>query len=204
MFIGITQRLTEEKKYKELRETLALEWGNLFSNSILFKDFLPLALSYEIDFNHYAPYLKAVILSGGNDLSAFSDDILSKKRDAYEMKIVEYCLKTDTPLLGICRGAQMIAYYFNSTLEKLSHHIGDHQVILNDRSSFISNSFHNYAIINLGKNLEILARAKDQSIEAFKHKDKSIFGLMWHIERKNGLNNIEILNEWLKLVKEKK
>ncbi|TBR78561.1 gamma-glutamyl-gamma-aminobutyrate hydrolase family protein [Campylobacter novaezeelandiae] len=204
MFIGITQRLTEEKKYKELRETLALEWGNLFSNSILFKDFLPLALSYEIDFNHYAPYLKAVILSGGNDLSAFSDDILSKKRDAYEMKIIEYCLKTDTPLLGICRGAQMIAYYFNSTLEKLSHHIGDHQVILNDGSSFISNSFHNYAIINLGKNLEILARAKDQSIEAFKHKDKSIFGLMWHIERKNGLNNAKILNEWLKLVKEKK
>ncbi|QWU80406.1 gamma-glutamyl hydrolase, peptidase C26 family [Campylobacter novaezeelandiae] len=204
MFIGITQRLTEEKKYKELRETLALEWGDLFSNSILFKDFIPLALSYGIDFNHYTPYLKAVILSGGNDLSAFSDDILSKKRDAYEMKIIEYCLKTDTPLLGICRGAQMIAYYFNSTLEKLSHHIGDHQVILNDGSSFICNSFHNYAIINLGRNLEILARAKDQSIEAFKHKDKSIFGLMWHIERKNGLNNTKILNEWLKLVKEKK
>ncbi|MBK1992280.1 gamma-glutamyl-gamma-aminobutyrate hydrolase family protein [Campylobacter sp. 2018MI35] len=204
MFIGITQRLIEEEKYKELREALALEWGDLFSNSALFKDFIPLALSYEIDFKRYAPYLKAVILSGGNDLSIFKESFLSKKRDIYEEKIIKYCLKTNTPLLGICRGAQMIAYFFNSSLQMLSNHVGNHKVILNDKNSFISNSFHNYAIVNLGEDLEILARAEDQSIEAFRHKDKNIFGLMWHIERKNGLNNTKILKQWLNTIKENK
>ncbi|ECU5038457.1 gamma-glutamyl-gamma-aminobutyrate hydrolase family protein, partial [Campylobacter jejuni] len=31
---------------------------------------------------------------------------------------------------------------------------------------------------------------------------ENIFGIMWHIERENGLNNIQILKEWFSLIKE--
>ncbi|HBD8787829.1 TPA: gamma-glutamyl-gamma-aminobutyrate hydrolase family protein, partial [Campylobacter jejuni] len=66
----------------------------------------------------------------------------------------------------------------------------------------ISNSFHNFAIEKLGEDLVELCLAEDNTIEAFKHKYENIFGIMWHIERENGLNNIQILREWFSLIKE--
>ena len=66
--IAISQRLIEEEKYFELREALALDWGKLFTKEDLFRDFLPLPLSYEIDFEKYKNNICAVILSGGNNL----------------------------------------------------------------------------------------------------------------------------------------
>lgn len=79
MFIGITQRLICNESYYEERECLALDWGKLF-NKDLFTNFIPLPLSYEIDFSHYKHLVKAVILSGGNDLSFYNPNVLSKKK----------------------------------------------------------------------------------------------------------------------------
>ncbi|AXL42735.1 gamma-glutamyl-gamma-aminobutyrate hydrolase family protein [Campylobacter jejuni] len=200
MFIGITQRLICNESYHEERECLALDWGKLF-NKDLFKNFTPLPLSYEIDFSHYKHLIKAVILSGGNDLSFYSPNVLSKKRDLYEKQVIEICLKEKIPLLGICRGAQMIAHYFNSHISPCENHIGKHEVFFS-KEKFISNSFHNFAIEKLGEDLVELCLAKDNTIEAFKHKYENIFGIMWHIERENGLNNIQILREWFSLIKE--
>ncbi|EAK0277950.1 gamma-glutamyl-CDP-amidate hydrolase [Campylobacter jejuni] len=200
MFIGITQRLICNESYHEERECLALDWGKLF-NKDLFKNFTPLPLSYEIDFSHYKHLIKAVILSGGNDLSFYSPNVLSKKRDLYEKQVIEICLKEKIPLLGICRGAQMIAHYFNSHISPCENHIDKHEVFFS-KEKFISNSFHNFAIEKLGEDLVELCLAKDNTIEAFKHKYENIFGIMWHIERENGLNNIQILKEWLSLIKE--
>ncbi|MBT0822735.1 gamma-glutamyl-gamma-aminobutyrate hydrolase family protein, partial [Campylobacter lari] len=126
-------------------------------------------------FKLYAPHLKGVILSGGNDLNSLNPSELSFKRDAYETKIISYCFKKNLPLLGICRGAQMIAQHFNSTLKPCQNHIGSHQ-ITTKKGKFEVNSFHNFCIENLGENLKALAFTKDQSIEAFRHKKKHIYG----------------------------
>jgi len=201
LFIGITQRLIENESYKEFREALALDWGSLF-NDILFKPFLPLPLSYELDFKDYKPHLNAVILSGGNDLSLFNTNFLSQKRDTYERQIISSCLENDIPLLGICRGAQMIAHYFNATILKKPNHTKKH-LIQTNKGEFMVNSFHNYSITNLKDPLEILALAQDKSIEAFKHKNAKIFGIMWHIERNGGLNADFILKEWLESIRRK-
>lgn len=198
MFIGISQRLLLNESYYELREALALEWGAFFKTNL--QGFLPLPLSYKLDFKAYAPHLKGVILSGGNDLNSLNPNELSLKRDAYETKIISYCFKKELPLLGICRGAQMIAQHFNSTLKPCQNHIGTHQ-ITTKKGEFEVNSFHNFCIENLGENLKALAFTKDQSIEAFRHKKKHIYGIMWHIEREKGLGESAIFKKWLKGVK---
>ena len=100
MFIGITQRLIGNESYHEERECLALDWGRLFKED-LFKNFIPLPLSYEINFSHYKHLVRAVILSGGNDLNFCNPNALSKKRDLYEKQVIELCLKEKIPLLGI-------------------------------------------------------------------------------------------------------
>lgn len=204
MFIGITQRLIQNQSYYEQREALALDWGKLFNTSDLFKGFLPLPLSYELPFNLYKKHLKAVILSGGNDLSLYNASDLSQKRDAYESELIKHCLYDEIPLLGICRGAQMIAHFFGSKLRACQNHTSEHEIISIKGEKFRVNSFHNYAITELGWDLTPLFFAEDKSIEAFKHKNAKIYGLMWHIEREKGLNESSLLKEWLGNFKDNK
>lgn len=222
MFIGITQRLVEHDKYKETRECLALDWGELFAKGEDFADFVPLPLSYEVDFLRYARHLQGVIFSGGNDLSIFTkesankDYTLSLKRDAYESKIIKYCIDYGLPLLGICRGAQMIAHYFGAKFITSERHIAPHEVFCvqsksldkaqdkNKYDACIANSFHRYCIKEIFEPLIPLAIAKDDTIEAYKHAQEPIFGIMWHIERDMGLNNKTILSQWLQAIKDRK
>ncbi|MCX2717432.1 gamma-glutamyl-gamma-aminobutyrate hydrolase family protein [Helicobacter sp. MIT 21-1697] len=215
-FIALTQRLLENTSYYELREALSVEWGAFFKEHL--QGFLPLPLSYAIPFSIYAKSLGnslgGVLLSGGNDLNSLNPNPLSLRRDEYEAQIITHCMQHNVPLLGICRGAQMIAEYFSSQLELLEGHIGNHQVFnLRNGDTFEVNSFHNYGIRTLGECLEPLILAQDKSIEAFKHKQKPIFALMWHIERtlqtqgkqaeNNGLINNEVIREWKKLIESK-
>ncbi|WP_276953798.1 gamma-glutamyl-CDP-amidate hydrolase [Helicobacter rodentium] len=199
-FIGITQRLLENTSYYEVREALSVEWGEFFKEYL--QGFLPLPLSYAIPFSTYAESLgeslSGVILSGGNDLNSLNPNPLSAMRDEYEAQILTHCLQHNLPLLGICRGAQRIAEYFGAKLELLSGHIGNHQVFdISSGERFETNSFHNYSVRTLSDCLESLVEAEDSSIEAFKHKHKPIFALMWHIERKNGMGKDKIFQEWL-------
>lgn len=215
MFIAISQRLARTPHYDEVRECLALEWGGMFSkngtfNRIFNVNFLPLPLSYEIPFSAYLEQLdskiKAVILSGGNDLSIFSDDALSFMRDKYESSVIESCIKLKIPLLGICRGAQILAHFFGSKITKVSgsiNHTKPHSVEMLgfngrlDSKKFLVNSFHNFYITHLGQDLLPLAIADDKSVESFKHKSLPIYAMMWHIERDLGLENVEILGKWM-------
>ncbi|WP_290455798.1 gamma-glutamyl-CDP-amidate hydrolase [Helicobacter rodentium] len=199
-FIGITQRLLENTSYYEVREALSVEWGEFFKEYL--QGFLPLPLSYAIPFSTYAESLgeslSGVILSGGNDLNSLNPNPLSAMRDEYEAQILTHCLQHNLPLLGICRGAQRIAEYFGAKLELLSGHIGNHQVFdISSGERFETNSFHNYSVRTLSDCLESFVEAEDSSIEAFKHKHKPIFALMWHIERKNGMGKDKIFQEWL-------
>ena len=49
-----------------------------------------------------------------------------------------------------------------------------------NNESYVVNSFHNYGIKALGKELSSIYYSKDKYIECFKHKELKILGLMWH------------------------
>lgn len=197
-FIGISQRLLVQENYKELREILAVEWGELFARE--FKGFLPLPLCVRVSFSEYKNALSGVILSGGNDLSAFNKNAENLMRDEFEGEILRQCVGLKMPVLGVCRGAQFVAHFFKSEFKGLENHIGEHFVRDENGREFLVNSFHNYAITKLGANLKPLAYAKDKSVEAFRHENLPIFGTMWHIERQNGLNDKSILNAFKRAV----
>ena len=54
------------------------------------------------------------------------------------------------------------------------------------------NSYHDFSIVRLGGSLVNLAFTKDGSIEAFKHKNKKILGIMWHPERYKKIKNFDL------------
>ena len=132
-----------------------------------------------------------IILSSGGD---------SKKRDQrrkIENYLINYYLKKNKPILGLCRGAQAINLFFGGNILKVENHVRKmHKIegkLIGKNKYLYVNSFHDYAIKynSLGKNLESLAHTKDGVVECIGHKKKKILGIMWHPERYKKIKNFD-------------
>lgn len=159
----------------------------------------------------------ALVLSGGVDIfPAFyggSDDYpgkpeqWKKERDVFEMEVFESALEEQIPILGICRGLQLINIIHKGTLQQhlqnetlVQSHIGNpdkqhavniveesllHSLVDIERSDI--NSAHHQAIDKLGEGLMINCQADDGTIEGIEWKDKSnrpfMLAVQWHPER---------------------
>ena len=158
--------------------------------------------------------LDGIIFTGGNDIDpkfygeSFSKLIgeISPRRDSHEMEFITHVIeKTEIPVLGICRGHQLINialggslyqdmrfegmedhFYLNSPM---NHPIHDIEVMKGSRLSAVSNgtnlrvnSYHHQCIKKLGKNLTVTASHKN-IIEAVEHTgERFMMGLQWHPE----------------------
>lgn len=135
---------------------------------------------------------KLLVISGGNSLYKIS----KKKKDLIRYKFDNFylkkALKKKIPILGICYGAQFIASFFNSKIELVKNHVGKHFIIYN-KKKYEVNSYHNHAIIKLGKKLKQTTNTSDKTIESFSYKSKKIIGVMWHPERYVKIKNLDKL-----------
>ena len=123
---------------------------------------------------------QAVVLSGGNDLGD------CPARDATEAALLDYAASEDLPVLGICRGMQMLASREGGTLARISGHIGTVHAIVATQGVELPgrvNSFHSWALVDCPDDYEILAKAPDGTIEAIRHSIRNWEGWMWHPER---------------------
>lgn len=198
--ITITQRLIKNNGYYEIRDTLDVRWAKLCEKL----NYIPVLLPTCYDFKPYFRSLKigGIILTGGNDLSLLSpDDELSGKRDAFEKKLIRFGIQKKIPIIGVCRGMQIIADYFHGGFKKVLNHTGTkHKLTVSDLSKYKDilkkftsvNSYHNYGIKNLSADFVISAKSEDGIIEAIEHKKYRIFGQMWHPERENPFRETDL------------
>ena len=73
--------------------------------------------------------LDGLILSGGNTLADYADmndktEGVSIERDNYEKALLKVALSTNTPVLGVCRGLQVINVFYQGQLKKIKGHAG--------------------------------------------------------------------------------
>lgn len=143
-----------------------------------------------------------IILPGGNDL--IKKDKYSNIRLNVEQNTISYGLKKNIPILGVCRGMQVINNFFGGEIYKINGHMKkNHNIYMKTnifgKTKYLVNSYHNYGInyISKSKKFYTLADDKDNNIEMFKHKKKSIYGVMWHPERNNNFNILDKIMELL-------
>lgn len=124
---------------------------------------------------------QAVVLSGGNDIGSCLE------RDATETALLDYAGDHNLPLLGICRGMQMMACYAGAILQPVKGHAATRHS-LQVAASFNGihtevNSYHDWALDRCPAGYEIIAWASDGTLEAIKHRNRPWEGWMWHPER---------------------
>ena len=102
-----------------------------------------------------------------------------------------FAQKKNIPILGICRGAQLLNKKFGGKIQKVKNHMRTRHNIFFIKNSIIKksflnvNSFHNEGIKkkDLSNKFNMLAKDKSENVEMFISKNKKIIGTMWHPER---------------------
>jgi len=194
--IGITQKIKKNIKYNETLDCLDTNWAKLLVSLEILPIPLPLIPVSSLNDIWKELKLDGVILSGGNTIAEYADNLdkienISKERDKFEMAILAKAISTKTPVLGVCRGLQVINLFYKGKLKKIRGHAGTkHRLIIeNSKNNYQIpsevNSFHNFGIPRkyLGEDLISLAYDLEDNIEAFYHPKDSILGIMWHPER---------------------
>jgi len=152
--------------------------------------------------------LDGLILSGGHDLAlplpggeVDTDRWIDPPRDAHELALWEAAAETGLPVLGICRGAQIVNHARGGRLASQveDHDAGEshaeqlHDVRIETGSlladacgagSVAVNSIHHQAVAEPGDGLIVSARAADGQIEGIESTDRSpwFVGVQWHPE----------------------
>jgi putative glutamine amidotransferase len=155
-----------------------------------------------------------VCLPGGPDLqpSAYGEEPHAQlgptepRVDAVELALVKAADRRNLPILGICRGMQLLNVARGGTLHQhlpditgdLEHRQDEHGSITTHRVETAPhsrlrstlggpklevNSFHHQAVHALGKNLAATAWAEDGTIEALEQPgERMVMGVQWHAE----------------------
>lgn len=178
--IGVTQRIEFIKEYSEKRDCLDQKWIELLNQCNLIPILLPnnleTAKNIVTSIN-----LEGMLFTGGDSLVKYGGNF--KERDVVEKFCIEFSIENNLPVLGVCRGMQVIQDYFGIRLHKVDNHVGEkHQITYNDELDIV-NSFHNLGSKETNEKLIIKSFADDGIIEAIKHVQYKIQGIMWHPER---------------------
>ena len=186
--IIVTQRVVHDSITGETRDCLDQRWIIFLKECKL----LPLIIPNNIGFKEFIHNNKfdGILLTGGNNLMSYNGD--AEKRDLLEKKLLKHAIKTKIPLVGVCRGMQIIQDFFDVKLTKIKNHVTDEMEIFYNKKKRIVNSFHEYGTKENNKNFKIIAYSYDKIVKGIKHNNLPIFGMMWHPERNISIDVLDV------------
>ena len=167
--------------------------------------------------------LDGIVLSGGIDMHPRyynsnkknypnAPAVFNERRDGFEVEVFEISRQNHIPVLGVCRGMQLVNCILGGTLTQDIGHAANaiHKFELHDKAHGINitagtllneitgiergvaNSAHHQAIKLLGSGFKVNCTSDDGIIEGVEWMDKEVkpffMGVQWHPERMYKLN----------------
>lgn len=210
--IGLTAQ------YEQLVNKKMLEINNTYVDAILEGGGIPIVLPIVMDadtIDNYLDLVDGILLTGGGDISplSFGEEPIKEigsiciARDKMELELFRRAYERDIPVLGICRGLQIINIALEGTVyqdifvqlpysiahvysENVSQ--GFHTInILKDsllyeifgKDKLVVNSQHHQSIKDIGENLRVTSTTVDGIVESVEStNDKFVFGVQFHPE----------------------
>lgn len=178
-------------------------------------------IPYIIPFNENEEVVKeqllnvqGLILSGGHDVDPhnYGEELEQKigdvwpERDVFDMRLLKFAEENNIPVLGICRGMQIInvahggslyqdlSYRKERTLKHSQNQtptLVTHTVKADPNSQitnilgkdeFLTNSFHHQLVKDVAADFTVAAKCVDGVVEAIENKNASVIGVQWHPE----------------------
>jgi putative glutamine amidotransferase len=168
---------------------------------------IPVHLPFGVDPQDIGARLDGLVLPGGADVEpvlygavAETDEMPPEKiRDDFEFALLDVAEATATPVLGICRGIQLINVWAGGDLHQdVPQHAAfdnppatiQHEITFTEGSRLrglygehhMVNSMHHQTLKNVGARYRVTGRAEDGQIEAIEHVELSIIAVQWHPE----------------------
>ena len=200
-FAYVSMRSSNSNTYYEKRDAISYDWINYYEKNLISPIFVPNSFNkLESFLNDFSA--NGLILTNGDDIN----ENYSRKKT--EQILIKYSIQKKIPIIGFCRGFQMLNDYFGGRTKKIqnnSHSNEEHKIKIIDSlnnniktKSFSTKCYHNFAITNktIAKSLVPFAISQDGLIEGAYHKSLPIIGIQWHPERQNRKINEKILNFW--------
>ncbi len=198
---------------------ISREYNNVFRDWLSHVDddlhFINMYTTGEDSLEYYLSIASGIIISGGPDVNPAlygkEDEVercenIDYRRDTLELQMIKHALENKIPILGICRGVQILNIVYGGTLiidipadfDTLIKHRGqgNHWITLVE-GTFLSeicritgdsvNSSHHQAVENTASFFRPAAFAEDGLIEALELKEPLdhpfVLGVQWHPER---------------------
>ncbi len=191
--------------------------NNSYINAVQKSGGIPLIIPVSINeenIRRQIELLDGIIISGGVDVNPILYNEEPTKEmgcfhpdtDEFDLIAIKIGLELKKPILGICRGIQILNVALGGTLyQDISHikgsyikhtqetksYIGTHSVKVNEDSilseplgtDLLVNSYHHQSLKDVAKGLVPIAYSKDGVIEAVQmENEKFVVGIQWHPE----------------------
>jgi GMP synthase (glutamine-hydrolysing) len=140
--------------------------------------------------------VKGIILSGGP----------SSVYEKNSPKMSKDILKLAIPILGICYGHQLIAYYMGGKVEQgKKREYGISFATIDSAADILKGlnkkekvwMSHSDTVFSLPNDFEVMAHTDNCPVAAFRHKQKPIYGIQWHPEVTHTENGNTILKNFI-------
>jgi putative glutamine amidotransferase len=159
---------------------------------------------------HYPSGVAGVVIGGGDDVDPRHYGLVGDaganydaERDALEMDIFRAAFDCQVPVLGICRGAQLMNIVrggnLHQDLRPLRRQTPNRNTIFRIKEAVLEpssqiadiigsvsirvNSLHNQAVKEIGEPFRLAARDRDGFVQAIEHPQHDfMFGVQWHPE----------------------